>query len=543
MPLRTLPVSLAGMAVVGGLLGGVPAHSVPLAPADPPKPKPTPIKVRWDWRMPATMSDANGRDGIPDARLKPVPGYPDAGHARYGPIPANGRYVVKLDASKSRGSGQLTCDWVVGTSPRVARKGVPCTEVQRVRLPEGRWKLRLTVSDRTGSKTRTDTIAVKNVLMGIMGDSYASGEGFPPFRKVVKGQTVIAWDEVACQRSRWSGFVRAALQVEQADSRSNVTLIDVACAGAQIEESDRVGISQAGGLLSPQRKLAPNGEPGDYLPPQIDQLRAIAGKRPWDVMLLSIGGNDTGLSPIVKTCFVDDVILRKGNCYMQPVVGTTSAPLWQVVDTSLAALERRFERLAPCVSAAGGAATCRTVKIAGNAPAPRRSRSKPAVITNLNTMMQAMYPDLTHFPNPSGPGLAPCYVQSPVQTPLNQIDNTWAYGTLFRGTPGRPVHLPTTFPQFEKPDPNPVVPTQKGLVPQLRDNRAEYGWRIGLSLFRASHPHGVCAPQPWEYGITDALQQGVSNVNGVLHPNDEGQAAYAAMLGPASLRMADLPHR
>lgn len=550
-----------GLLVAGMVIASVgtlaPAMAAPVTPtatavtssAAVPSDSPLRLRVRWNWRMPANIVDRTtfvestqtvvpGPDGIPDDPLSPVPGYPEAGNAKYGDIPSDGRFKVLLDAGRSVGVGRLTCDWLIKSKPRVKRVDRPCVRPLAVRLPEGTFPVKLTVHDRQGSKTVTRPITVKNVLMAITGDSYASGEGFPPFHTVQNGQAVIDWDEPACQRSRWSGFVRSALAVEEADRRSNVTLVDVACAGAQVEEADDVGTSVSGGMLSPQQKLAPNSDPGAYMPAQVDQLRAIAGNRNWDVTLLSIGGNDVGLSPIVKTCYVDDVIVKKGNCYMLPVIGTQSQPLHEVVDTNLGILQERYARLAPCFGTNGG--SCETVKVVNNAPAASPTASKPVVIDDLRDLVHAMYPDLTQQPNGSG-GLEPCTIDDPVQTPLNPIDNTWVYGAIYKGRAGVPIPLPTNFPQYQTPNPNPVVPDHDGLLKLLQQNHTEYGWRLGLSLLRASHPHGVCAADRWEYGITDVADAPVSNESGALHPNDEGQAAYEDMLGPLSIKLAGLP--
>jgi hypothetical protein len=174
-------------------------------------------------------------------------------------------------------------------------------------LPEGTFPLKLAVKDTKTSVTKTvsSSITVRNTLLSILGDSYASGEGFPPFRNP---DGTIDWDEPACDRSRWSGFVRAALTLEQSDPRSNVTVVDVACSGGEIlEQANNPAVSPNGGLLSPQKKIKQpsqqsNTGPGDYMPPQIDQLATIAAGQTYDAGLLSIGGNDAGLSPVIISC-------------------------------------------------------------------------------------------------------------------------------------------------------------------------------------------------------------------------------------------------
>lgn len=275
------------------------------------------IDVRWDWTMPASMTDNDQYPGIPDEPMQPVPEFQAAGNALYGPLPTNGLFQVVLDATASTVTGgsasRLRCTWTISTSPVTTYAGQPCSSPLDAMLPEGTFPLRLAVQDtKTGiTKTVNSDITVRNTLLSILGDSYASGEGFPPFRNP---DGTIAWDEPACDRSRWSGFVRSALALEKSDPRSNVTVVDVACSGGQILQQDNnPAVSSTGGLLSPQKKITQpsqqsNSGPGDFMPPQVDQLTAIASGQTYDVGLLSIGGNDAGLSPVIISCVATDVL-------------------------------------------------------------------------------------------------------------------------------------------------------------------------------------------------------------------------------------------
>ena len=161
------------------------------------------------------------------------------------------------------------------------------------------------------TKTVSSSITVRNTLVSILGDSYASGEGFPPFRNP---DGTIDWDEPACDRSRWSRFVRSALALEQSDPRSNVTVVDVACSGGEIlEQETNPAVARPEACCrrrrrSKQPSQQSNTGPGDFMPPQIDQLAAIAAGQTYDAGLLSIGGNDAGLSPVIISCATTDVL-------------------------------------------------------------------------------------------------------------------------------------------------------------------------------------------------------------------------------------------
>ncbi len=559
------------------------------------------IKVEWDWAMPDGMPATNDAF-IPQTPMEPVPGYPQAGNALYGPLPtgANPGYQVVLDADGTNIKGRtkkLLCAWQIEAPTPVEVGASNCSRTQTVLLPEGTWPLSLTVTDRKSgvSKTVTSEITVLNVLFSISGDSYAAGEGFPPFQTTVNGKNYVAWDEPGCDRSRWSGFVRAAAMAEQADPRSNVTMVDVACSGADIvEQTANPLVSPTGGMLSPQQVIVQGGKgqpapaqvqssrysgnpanPG-FFPAQVDQLNAIAQGKTWDVTMFSIGGNDAGLGPIVTSCLFFDTLSVVGSqllagagtqgeglfrqsfedagmtvppnyalypgCYMNgqanldfssltggdlskltagcvgsayqfggsqiqsffalieftkgcqefdedpsnPTLYPGSA-LYNEVDDNLQALEDEYADLAPCLGASGGNAQCQTYKSAtltdkGQTVPGDQSPSNPLQTAGVQSVAQAMYPDLTQKSNgsggtqfcsvqqdptkPAGAEVAPGpnfgfsnlsdvivpttaqALQNPLMSPMNQVSNQWAFQHLYEGRAGQPITLPrgTDFP-------------------------------------------------------------------------------------------------
>lgn len=640
------------------------------------------IDVQWDWTMPASMTDNDQYPGIPDQPMVPVPGYPAAGNALYGPLPGNGLFQVVLDASASTvggaASSTLQCTWNIATTPATSYVNQPCSAPLNALLPEGTFGLQLAVTDTTTAVTKTvsSSITVSNTLVSILGDSYASGEGFPPFRNP---DGTIAWDEPACDRSRWSGFVRSALALEKSDPRSNVTVVDVACSGGEIlEQQNNPAVTATGGLLSPQKKIKQPSQqsatgPGDYMPAQIDQLTAIAAGQTYDAGLMSIGGNDAGLSPVIISCVATDVLpvvingfpdtgiagslksLIQGfpNCqdgaqvsgkldianiqditftcapngpsgsFSDPIglltlisnlnliipgdaggyrclTSDPSAPtpvqdnpeLEEAVFNNLQILQQDYARLAPCLGATGGAAQCQTQKLVNGTPQAAFTPSQPVRYSKIGNLTQAMYPDLTQKGTPGNtefcgvqqdptkpwggqltlknPGLPepdninfPTVEQmltNPLMSPLNQIDNAWAYNVLYEGQAGHDVvAVPqnTTFPnnvpllspvvtgfgQFNPAtDPPLAAPNTRldnrievpvnGLVAQIEHNGATYGWNTAFSMYRASHPYGMCSPNRWITNLTDyIIDTTAAKGTGVgFHPNEVGQQQYATML-------------
>ncbi|MCH9718553.1 MAG: hypothetical protein K0U60_01630 [Actinomycetia bacterium] len=313
----------------------------------------------WDWSMPAQMTDEkkwvaceagaakpdgsanpffcevgspeyyaggqyiDGKDGIPDDKMKKTKWSKDSGYNRYGPLPKNGKYKVMLDGSTIAGPGKLTCTWIIQMNKkktiRVSGKAKgTCPEKKKLKLPEGNFKTKLQIKSSSGSSVTGDAkkLKVKNHLMVIMGDSYSSGEGFPPFYKQntdpnFSNARWIDWDDNRCHRSRWAGQVRAALEVEKTSPRSNVTLVDVACTGAQVSGGNLVAnqkllgdLTGQGGILHPQKNGLTNGVDYGYTPAQIDQAHAALrnGKLVADTVSFTIGGNDVLFYPLVVAC-------------------------------------------------------------------------------------------------------------------------------------------------------------------------------------------------------------------------------------------------
>lgn len=133
----------------------------------------------------------------------------------------------------------------------------------------------------------TNVVRVQDYLIVSLGDSVASGEG----NSEVPGVSP-TWQNEQCHRSALAGPARAARALEQADPRTSVTFVHLACSGATINE----------GLLGPYDGI----EPGESLPPQVDQLEDedLVGDREIDAVLVSIGANDVKFSKIVERCLM-----------------------------------------------------------------------------------------------------------------------------------------------------------------------------------------------------------------------------------------------
>lgn len=98
-----------------------------------------------------------------------------------------------------------------------------------------------------------------------------------------------------CHRSALAAPARAALALEEADPRTSVTFVHLACSGAKTK----------GGLAS--------------VDAQIRWANRLIGEREVDAVLLSVGGNDVGFSGLAtacgvqEPCFADDPAIDLGD--------------------------------------------------------------------------------------------------------------------------------------------------------------------------------------------------------------------------------------
>lgn len=263
-----------------------------IAIATPPVDRPL---ARFDWSVPARYVDTTG-DGVADPANDS--GSDAADQLR---VFANATMVVSLDGCNSKASaGRTIVDYTWSVGGRLLASGSnPCTATFTV--DSGVTSIvRLTVVDDLGtiSSTEQDVTPHNHVIVSI-GDSVASGEGSP----LTGGTSAVTWQDSSCHRSPFAGPALAAKHLEDADPRSSVTFIQLACSGAAIVDSPEVaGIDDpdTGGLLDSYHGVAPT--PGSLRPSQMSQMSALVGKRPVDALLVSVGANDAKFSDVVVSC-------------------------------------------------------------------------------------------------------------------------------------------------------------------------------------------------------------------------------------------------
>ncbi len=223
---------------------------------------------------------------------------------------------------------EFNCEWrVTGSPSQVA----PCDEpvVAEIPYPAGAT-VAVNVEGENGISSE---VAVRDILIAGMGDSFASGEGNPdgpvalaqdkrsknvyPARLKNDRSGDALWLDEKCHRSIYSYQLRAALQVAVENPQSAVTFLGYACSGATVEDGilgpqEYVGFvsdgkenpsvtalsggkrdSQLYRLLSDLCSIAPQLDNGNWQCPEGKFRRTI------DYLFLSIGGNDIGFSSLV----------------------------------------------------------------------------------------------------------------------------------------------------------------------------------------------------------------------------------------------------
>jgi lysophospholipase L1-like esterase len=199
-------------------------------------------------------------------------------------------FRVDLSAQECGTTGTTT--WLIeGTAvaagdPNVVG-GSPTSCALAYRFPrEGSYEVAIEERDGSGELVAraTQIVPVQDFLIVSIGDSVASGEGNPE----TPGTPI--WGDRQCHRSAHAGPAQAAKAIEDADPRTSVTFLHLACSGTTIDA----------GLLGPYEGI----EPGASLPPQLDALTKLVGDREVDALLVSIGANDVGFASLVRNCFV-----------------------------------------------------------------------------------------------------------------------------------------------------------------------------------------------------------------------------------------------
>jgi hypothetical protein len=163
-----------------------------------------------------------------------------------------------------------------------------------------------------------EPIELRDLSIASLGDSFSSGEGNPHTRVVLAGDAgaPAQWWDDRCHRSLIAGPALAAARLAIELKHASVTFVSYACSGGEIEHGilgEYEGRETVNQILDRYRMN--NRVPempyyrGRFLPPQMDQLRALLcepsmlgclSRKPLDVLIVGTGGNEIGFGNIVR---------------------------------------------------------------------------------------------------------------------------------------------------------------------------------------------------------------------------------------------------
>ncbi len=304
---------------------------------------------------------------------------------RYGPCPDGEDYInpaehIIVARLGGRDLSQDVCTWVVtpyGEASEARTFLEPCAEAVDLSIPYPKGA-RVTVQKSGAPDAIVETdIAVQDVFIAGMGDSFAAGEGNPDrptefsrtrdvsygsapdgsaldgypartgdWQDIGDGKFLDAgprWMSQACHRSLYSYQARVALQLAVENPHRAVTFVSFACAGAEVtaglllrykgtewapDQPDKPQISavaraQCGRTEAPEKSYQNTYSLNGKLPDleNITLATCPRGKaRRIDLLLLSVGGNDVGFARLVaNTILANEGTLRALSGWMGQV--------------------------------------------------------------------------------------------------------------------------------------------------------------------------------------------------------------------------------
>lgn len=469
-------------------------------------PAKTPPLAQGSWSMVPQSKDPNqngfidGDGGVPESgalSLKPSSTFVGAGNFIAQPNERliggslswyleDAGFPVTLNACKSKGE---TYSWRIQRGDTLVQQTAVAKLTEKtctttVKLPEGLHSLTLTVESGPVTKRSSMMANISNILMVVMGDSYASGEGNPRNVNAWINNRLDSfdpyWDDEQCNRSVRGAPAQSALRLEKASGKTSVTLLDVSCSGATVQK----------GILGPQFR---------GMKSQIESVNDLLGGRKIDVLLMSIGGNDVGFGSILTSCAL------QSNC---PLAKATAPPLssfptTQVgVQTLTAGLGASYASINKCLTNA-------------NCQGAQGQKLPGLTLSNTGKVFLNSYPDLTR----SQTGSVCSYLT------ITEQDFAWAQGTTLNPSPVNPYVYQTTRGAQVPLD------TGAGSLNGAVANTTQLGWVPIMATWSdtGSGPvgHGVCAGnESWFFGLT-----GFSGfTSGSFHPNPLGQSEMAKII-------------
>jgi len=228
--------------------------------------------AKFDWSMPSRFGTDSDGDGLIDYFNDPESVSPSG-------------WTVHLNACGSAAPGGSISQYVWTVDGVQQDSLSSCDGFSYLFPSEGAYQVTLTVTSEAGeTAAQTRELIVQDWLIVSLGDSYASGQGVPdipiglqaghwapgdvPGTEVCFADATVTlqgivdppngtrdsgarclalsppgsplvgtWQDASCNRSAHAGPVQAAMQSEQGDPRTSVTMLHLACSGGRFRTS------------------------------------------------------------------------------------------------------------------------------------------------------------------------------------------------------------------------------------------------------------------------------------------------------------------
>jgi hypothetical protein len=343
-------------------------------------------------------------------------------------------------------------------------------------VPTGEWDVTAKEFD-GGSLATVSTAKIKvgtRIVAGL-GESYAAGEGLPPY------------NDAGCHRSEF-GLQGRIADVASADVP--VMFFHLACSGANTVSMFNPGRAPLGG--------APIDSQFADLQKVIDTFGVP------DAVLLSNGGNDVPYTSYVFQC---GAVQNPGCDPTNPGLSERTADIKAHLDAGLAATRANYDLFAQCLNTASGGGTLSVPAAPPNsADMSQMERQDVAVTCPLRTPVPADRVLMTGYPNGfTGPDGYCSSIHPPIVS-LNAQQSRWLDENFVR-----PFSTVT------------------------QEVAAAKGWHY-VATYDAFAGHGTCATgaDQWIFGLLGA---GPTEPRGSWHPTEAGADRYGVLAGPTLAEM------
>lgn len=304
------------------------------------------------------------------------------------------------------------------------------------------------------------------------------------------------WENDECNRSANSGHTKAALAIEEADPRTSVTFVHLACSGDVTTD----------------------------LPRQFDEANALIGDREVDAVVISIGGNDVKFGPIIQACIMQE------ECFEDDfrTVGGTIAPIACLFATPLG----KFSECEDFVTGVGGGPDDPSAQkmffdaIFGEG-CDRETSECRALLDLYQNLEEVDLPELN--------GLIPLDsdAQRPERVYMVQYPDLTKDDSLNYCNPVDHPLPSQTLPGGSRAESTWADEVTTFLLNDgVRKGAAAAGWRYVDGIYEGFSRHGYCAVDHWVVRLYESIQvQG--EIRGAVHPTDAGNEFSAGRIARA----------